>query len=244
LQIVNNSLQSGNFPKALKTAVIKPLLKKRSLDTSIINNYRPISNLPFISKIIEKVVLQQLNHFLASTGCYDTFQSGFRPLHSTETALIKVVNDIRLNTDSGKTSILMLLDLSAAFDTVDHTILLDRLENWVGLSGTVLNWFRSYLQNRNYFVSIGDFVSESTNVMCGVPQGSILGPSLFNIYMLPLGQIMHNNNIDHHCYADDTQIYVSLSPNDPVDLLCQCIEQVIDWICQNFLQLNDDKTER
>ena len=84
LQIVNNSLQSGNFPKALKTAVIKPLLKKRSLDTSIINNYRPISNLPFISKIIEKVVLQQLNHFLASTGCYDTFQSGFRPLHSTD----------------------------------------------------------------------------------------------------------------------------------------------------------------
>ena len=77
LQIDNNSLQSGHFPKALKTAVIKPLLKKRSLDTSIINNYRPISNLPFISKIIEKVVLQQLNHFLASTGCYDTFQSGF-----------------------------------------------------------------------------------------------------------------------------------------------------------------------
>ena len=245
LQIVNNSLQSGNFPKALKTAVIKPLLKKRSLDASIINNYRPISNLPFISKIIEKVVLQQLNHFLASTGCYDTFQSGFRPLHSTETALIKVVNDIRLNTDSGKTSILMLLDLSAAFDTVDHTLLLERLENWVGLSGTVLNWFRSYLQNRNYFVSIGDFVSESTNVTCGVPQGSILGPSLFNIYMLPLGQIMQNNNIDHHCYADDTQIYVSLSPNDyrPIDLLCQCIEQVKEWMCRNFLQLNEDKTE-
>ena len=119
LQIVNNSLQSGNFPKALKTPVIKPLLKKRSLDARLINNYRPISNLPFISKIIKKVVLQQLNHFLASTSWYDNFQSGFWPLHSTETALIKVVNDIRLNTDSGKTSILMLLDLSAAFDTVE-----------------------------------------------------------------------------------------------------------------------------
>ena len=119
------------------------------------------------------------------------------------------------------------------------------VQDYVGLSGTVLNWFRSYLQNRNYFVSIGDFVSESTNVTCGVPQGSILGPSLFNIYMLPLGQIMQNNNIDHHCYADDTQIYVSLSPNDyrPIDLLCQCIEQVKEWMCRNFLQLNEDKTE-
>lgn len=81
--------------------------------------------------------------------------------------------------------------------------------------------------------------------LCEVPQGLILGPSLFNIYMLPLGQIMRNNNIDHHCYADDTQIYVALSPNDyrPIDLLCQCIEQVKDWMCQNFLQLNKDKTE-
>ena len=113
-----------------------------------------------IEGIRRAINISTSDHFLASTGCYDTFQSGFRPLHSTETALIKVVNDIRLNTDSGKTSILMLLDLSAAFNTVDHTILLDRLENWAGLSGTVLNWFRSYLQNRNYFVSIGDFVSE------------------------------------------------------------------------------------
>ena len=170
IQIINNSLRSGNFPETLKTAVIKPLLKKRSLDPFLLNNYRPISNLPFIGKIIEKVVYQQLSNYLTLNDLFDNFQSGFRPLHSTETALIKVLNDIRLNTDSGKVSVLVLLDLSAAFDTVDHNILIDRLENWVGLSGTVLNWFRSYLQDRNYYVSIGNFVSDHIKMTWSSPR--------------------------------------------------------------------------
>ena len=245
LQIVNSSLQTGIFPDSLKTAVVKPLLKKRSLDPSVISNYRPISNLPFISKILEKIVYQQLNNFLSANDLLDPFQSGFRPHHSTETALIKVINDIRMNTDSGKISILVLLDLSAAFDTIDHEILLDRLENWVGLSGTVLEWFRSYLQDRNYFISIGDYTSDLTNMTCGVPQGSTLGPVLFNLYMLPLGLIMQKHKIAYHNYADDTQLYIALSSDDyaPIDSLCQCIEQINDWMCKNFLQLNNDKTE-
>lgn len=119
-----------------------------------------------------------------------------------------------MNTDSGKISILVSLDLSAAFDTVDHSILLDRLENWVGLSGTVLDWFRSYLQDRDYFVSIGTYISERTSMTCGVPQGSILGPLLFNLYMLPLGLIMQKNKIACHNYADNTQLYIALSSSD------------------------------
>ena len=184
---------TGTFPESLKTAVIKPLLKKRSLDASVISNYRPISNLPFIGKIIEKVAYLQLNSFLTSNDLLDKLQSGFRPHHSTETALTKVINDIRMNSDSGKNTILVLLDLSAAFNTIDQSILLDRLENWVGLSGLVLQWFRSYLQDRKYFVSIGDYTSDLTNMSCGVPQGSIMGPVLFNLYMLPLGLIMQKN---------------------------------------------------
>uniref|UniRef100_A0A8C6TTC4 Reverse transcriptase domain-containing protein n=1 Tax=Neogobius melanostomus TaxID=47308 RepID=A0A8C6TTC4_9GOBI len=195
VQLVNISFETGAFPKALKTAVIKPLLKKSSLDPKVLNNYRPISNLPFLGKVLEKVIYQQLTYFLLSNNVFDTFQSGFRPHHSTETALIKVTNDIRMNTNAGKVSVLVLLDLSAAFDTVDHGILLHRLENWVGISGTALNWFKSYLEDRMYFVEIGNCVSDKISMTCGVPQGSILGPLLFNLYMLPLGHLINSNNV-------------------------------------------------
>ncbi len=244
LEVVNTSLLSGTFPNSLKTAVVKPLLKKRNLDNTVLSNYRPISNLPFIGKIIEKVVFNQLNNYLNSNGYLDNFQSGFRVHHSTETALIKI-NDIRFNSDSGKISVLVLLDLSAAFDTVDHNILLERLENWVGLSGMALKWFRSYLEGRGYYVSIGEHKSKWTSMTCGVPQGSILAPLLFSLYMLPLSQIMRKNQIAYHSYADDTQIYLALSPNDysPIDSLCQRIDEINSWMCQNFLQLNKEKTE-
>jgi len=152
LEVVNPSLLSGSFPNSLKPAVVKPLLKRSNLDKTILSNYRPISNLPFIGKIIEKVVLS-LN------GYFDNFQSGFRLHHVTETGLIKKINNIRLNTNTGKLSVLVLLNLSAAFDTVDHihNILLDRLEIWVGLSGIVLKWFSSFLEGRGYYVSIDHF---------------------------------------------------------------------------------------
>ncbi len=154
------------------------------------------------------------------------------------------INDIHLNSDSGKISVLVLLDLSAAFDAVDHNILLQRLENWVWLSGMVHKWFRSYLEGRGYYVSIGEHKSQWTSMTCGVPQGSIFAPLLFSLYILPLGQIMRKIKIAYHSYADDTQIYLALSPNDysPIDSLCQCIDGINSWMCQNFLRLNKEKT--
>ena len=117
----------------------------------------------------------------------DKFQSGFRVNHNTKSALLKVTNDLLLTTDTGDCALLILLELSSAFDTVDHSILLYRLEKWVGIRDTALEWFKSYLSDRTFTVILGNASSSVTALTCGVPQGSILGPLLFSIYMLPSG---------------------------------------------------------
>ncbi len=137
LNIINSSLSLSHIPKPFKLAVIKPLIKKPKLDPCELANYRPISNLPFMSKMLknEKVVSAQLCSFLLKNDIYEEFQSGFRPRHSIETALVKITNDLLLVSDQGCISLLVLLDLSAAFDTIDHDILIDRLQNYTGIQG-------------------------------------------------------------------------------------------------------------
>ncbi|XP_061469317.1 uncharacterized protein LOC133378496 isoform X1 [Rhineura floridana] len=134
-EVINASLQQGHLPGSLKEAIIIPLLKKPSLNPSCLNNFHPVSNLPFLSKIIERVVASQLQSFLELTDYYDSFQSGFRPGNGTETVLVALVDDLRKELDRGRMSLLVLLDLSAAFDMIDHDILLGRLSE-MGLRGT------------------------------------------------------------------------------------------------------------
>ena len=208
--IVNMSLRESLIPTTLKTALIRPLLKKTGLDSDILKNYRPVSNLTFISKIIEKVVSGRLNEHMHNNNMYDPLQSAYKEKHSTETALIKVQNDILSALDAGSSSILLMLDLSAAFDTIDHDILLSRLRNLYGISGGALDWFRSYLTSRIQRVVIDNSVSGDQELDFGVPQGSVLGPRIYCMYTKPVSGIIERHGLSYHSYADDTQLYMTI----------------------------------
>jgi hypothetical protein len=169
-RIVNLSLQFGDVPSALKHALITPLLKKLSLEL-ISQNYRPVSNLSFLSKLIERTVATQLVDHLTKNELVDIFQSAYREGHSTETALLRVQNDILMEMEKKNVVLLVLLDLSAAFDTIDHEILLKRLATRCGIQGNALKWFRSYLKDRTQSVTIKSSNSKKEPLKYGVPQG-------------------------------------------------------------------------
>uniref|UniRef100_A0A803T8P4 Reverse transcriptase domain-containing protein n=1 Tax=Anolis carolinensis TaxID=28377 RepID=A0A803T8P4_ANOCA len=242
--IINASLDQELSPSTLKQALVKPILKKASLDPSVLNNYRPISNLPFSGKVLERVVTSQLQGFLTETDYLDPSQSGFRPGHGTETALVALVDDLRRELDRGSVTLWVLLDISAAFNTIDHGILLGRLSG-MGIGGVALQWLRSFLEGRSQLVKLGDSCSDPWPLTCGVPQGSILSPMLFNIYMKPLGEVIRSFGVGCHLYADDTQLYYSFPPNskEAPQILDRCLAAVMDWMRVNKLKLNPDKTE-
>jgi hypothetical protein len=242
----NRSLQEGHLPVNQKTALVTPLIKKVGLDPTELKNYRPVSNLSFISKLVERVVSKQINMHLSVTGSLPSHQSAYRQFHSTETALLKVVNDIAVAADDGQVSILSLLDLSAAFDTVDHKILIKRLENTHGICGMALEWLKSYLTGRTQCVVIGDKSSLLMSLDCGVPQGSVLGPQLFLLYTVEIMEIIHRHGLEGHCYADDTQTYIHCDVEDAKNIhlkLLPCIDDIDRWMASNRLKLNADKTE-
>ena len=168
--IINASLCSGLFPDDFKHAHVNPLLKKTSLPKEDLNSYRHVSNLSFISKILETVVASRLKSHISSNCLSNVSQSAYKEFHSTETALLKVHNDVTLNIDKGKVTVLTLLDLSAAFDTIDHNILIKRLSLWYGISSTALNWFLSYLTGRHQTIKIANWFSAALPTSCDVPR--------------------------------------------------------------------------
>jgi len=154
---------------------------------------------------------------LNSSGLYPLLQSVYRQYPSTETALVKVANDVLLNMNSQRVTLLALLDLSAAFDTVDHEILLRRLTTRFSMRGKALEWFSSYLSGRNQRILFDGVTSENFDRRFGVPQGRCLGPLLFVVYASKLFEIVQAHVPDDHCSADDTQLYFSFNPNNPTD---------------------------
>jgi hypothetical protein len=174
--IINKSLAESDVPASYKRAIIRPLIKKPGLERDILKNYRPVSNLNFLSKVLERVVSARLEEHLTMNKLHDRHQSAYRQNHSTETALLKVQTDILDALDGGSSVILIMTDLSAAFDTLDHAILMQRLSHSFGIRGPALDWIQSYLTNRTQCVAILDTLSKDSEVKFGVPQGSVLGP--------------------------------------------------------------------
>ena len=211
--IINLSLSSGTFPDQFKSCSVHPLLKKPNLDKEILGNYRPASHLSFLSKLIERIVKNRHMDHLSSYKLLNSFQSAYLKSHSTETALLSVHDHIIRAMSLQQITCLCLLDLSAAFDTIDHSILIHRLTSWFGINGSVLSWLKSYLSNRSFYVNLTGTKSSIFQLLYGVPQGSVLGPLLFILYTTPLSHIISKSASNHHLYADDTQLYMSFSPN-------------------------------
>jgi hypothetical protein len=243
--IVNRSLTTGVFPDSFKRAIVRPLLKKPSLDREQLKHYRPVSNLAFVSKVIEKAVAQQLTDHLRVNTLMEPKQSAYRSGHSTETALLSIQNDVLQALGEREAVLLVLLDLSAAFDTIDHTMLLQTLHR-LGIRGTALDWFRSYLTNRSQVTCVGSEKSDPAPLSCGVPQGSVLDPILFTLYTSSLGELLREQGVCYHLYADDSQLWIRCNPRNPhhaVQQMEACIASVQTWMATHFLKMNAEKTE-
>ena len=199
-----------------------------------------------MSKVLERIVAKRLDEFSNNHPHSEVMQSSYKRGHSTETALLKIQNDVLHAIDNKLCVILVLLDLSAAFDTVDHDILLNRPKLRFGIIDTAHKWFISYLAGRQQSVLINDIKSNQVELNCNVPQGSVLGPKLFIDYESPLGDIVRKHGLQVHFYADDSQIYFSFDPkfyDDAIARVEKCILEVREWMAKNMLKLNNDKTE-
>lgn len=242
----NLCLTLGEFPACFKHAMVFPILKKANCDGNDVKNYRPISNLLFISKIMERVVLRVLLDHLTKNNLMPSHQSGYRRFHSTETALLHVFSNLFAATDAQNISLLSLLDMSAAFDCVNHDVLLARLHHSYGITDNVHKWFRSYLSNRTQQVSFKNSLSVVSTVKSGVPQGSVLGPVLFLLYTSDVAKIFSSYGFVCHAFADDIQVLVTSPPCSfgvEVDRFIRCLSEVARWMSSNSLKLNECKTQ-
>lgn len=244
--LCNASFDQCILPADQKRAITRPLLKKPSLDASDLNNYRPISNLSFLSKTIERLVDARFVSYADENSLSPVYQSAYRTQHSTETALVHLYNDMVATLDQGEVGVLVLLDMSAAFDTIDHGIMLDVLQRRFDVRDAALDWFASYFLDRTQVVVTGTDSSSVSELLIGTPQGSVLGPRSFVSYTEDVTAVFQKHRVRHHLFADDMQCTGRCKPSGVREMtagLGVCVTAVSDWCASKRLQLNTKKTE-
>ena len=244
LELVNKSLSDGSFPDCLKVSHITPTIKDKNLDKNILAHFRPLNDVSIVSKTIEKSALLQLDNHLEENNLVMQEQSAYKKYHSCETAIAKIYDDVLRNLDSKTSVVIVFLDYSAAFDSIDQDIMLEKLQNRFGIDGVALKWFHSFLKNRKFQVKIDDHLSDSKPLLYGVPQGSVIGPRMFTLYTQEVKEIVQRHGLKFHAFADDLQIYFPYT-GKPSELLSinSCLKEIKSWSEKNFLQLNKKKTK-
>ena len=246
-KIVNKSLGEGVFCREWKTAVVRPLLKKAGLDLTFAN-YRPVSNLIFISKVIERCMLLQVSKHCEKYHLQPDYQSAYREHYSCETTVLKISNDILWGMESQSIMSLVALDLSAAFDTVDHDILLSILSSKYGIKGVALKWFDQYLRPRSFRVAVNGVCSKDRDLTVSVPQGSCAGANIFNLYCSPLQDVVPKD-LQLSSFADDHSVRKTFKAGDTreetttISKLESCLLSIKQWMDQVRLKMNPSKTE-
>ena len=245
-RLINKSLEEGSMD-GIKESILDPLLKKAGLDTEEYKNYRPVNHLLYLSKLIERCVDEQIESHMTKNCLHENSQYAYKKHHNTEMMMLSLTDEVLRGFDDDQATVIIFLDLSAAFDTIDVDKLLQIMHDEIGLGGTVLEWFGSFLKGRTQRVKIEDSYSESEEVPCGAPQGSILGPKCFNINVRSQPRAFERWKLKSSSFADDSngrkKFALKFQFNVITQDIVECLKEIVKWSNVHYMKLNPDKTE-